>query len=140
MEFYPVTGDAQAQPGQAWWRLLTSLQVDNFGLLKLKFKNKITLYKLLVSYKMFYNYRDVLYFKCNGNNCDFCLLFLHTPVYNTYTKTSLGKSTVPHDFLDNFAILETLCMTRMPCRSISEFLVFSRCAHLANTGKFYEWL
>ena len=39
MEFYPVTGGAQAQPGQAGRRLLTSLQVDNFGLLKLKVKN-----------------------------------------------------------------------------------------------------
>lgn len=39
MEFYLVTGGAQAQPGQAGWRLLTRLQVDNFGSLKLKVKN-----------------------------------------------------------------------------------------------------
>lgn len=40
VEFYLVTGGSQAQPGQAGWRLLTSLQVDNSGLLKLKVKNK----------------------------------------------------------------------------------------------------
>lgn len=40
MEFYLVTGGSQAQPGQAGWRLLTSLQVDNSGLLKLKVKNR----------------------------------------------------------------------------------------------------
>lgn len=40
-EFYPVTGSAQAQPGEAGGRLLTSLQVDNFGSLKLKVKNTI---------------------------------------------------------------------------------------------------
>lgn len=37
--FYPVKGGAQAQPGQAGRRLLTSLQVDNFGFLKLEVKN-----------------------------------------------------------------------------------------------------
>lgn len=35
---YPVKGGAQAQPGQAGWRPFTSLQVDNFGFLKLKVK------------------------------------------------------------------------------------------------------
>ena len=34
-----VTGGAQAQPGQAGWRLLTHPQVHIFGHLKLKVKN-----------------------------------------------------------------------------------------------------
>lgn len=36
LEFYPVIGSAQAQPSQAWWRFLTSLQEDCFGSLQLK--------------------------------------------------------------------------------------------------------